>query len=71
MRLPSRPLIPTLAAFLTAVLTAAIFATPASAAPTGIPSKTTAQTYLNALTVAAEANAGTYDRDLFPHWTTL
>ncbi|MBB2949213.1 hypothetical protein FB565_009018, partial [Actinoplanes lutulentus] len=30
-----------------------------------------AQTYLNALTVGAEANASTYDRDLFPHWITI
>ncbi|MBB2946350.1 hypothetical protein FB565_006118 [Actinoplanes lutulentus] len=44
---------------------------PAEAAPPGIPSRATAQTYLNSLTVAAEANAGTYDRDLFPHWITI
>lgn len=48
-----------------------LLVSPAQAAPTGIPSKATAQTYLNALTVAAEANADTYDRDLFPHWITI
>ncbi|KAG8820698.1 hypothetical protein FRC18_011633 [Serendipita sp. 400] len=31
----------------------------------------TAKTYLAALTVRAEANADTYDRDLFPHWITI
>ncbi|HWS37702.1 MAG TPA: HNH endonuclease family protein [Actinoplanes sp.] len=53
------------------LLSFGLLASPAQAAPTGIPSKATAQTYLNALTVAAEANAGTYDRDLFPHWITI
>ncbi|MEV4283834.1 HNH endonuclease family protein [Actinoplanes xinjiangensis] len=52
-------------------LTAAALAGPAAATPPGIPSKATAQSQLNALTVAAEANAGTYDRDLFPHWITI
>lgn len=61
-----------LVAVLTAALiTAGLLASPAEAAPTGIPAKSTAQTYLNALTVAAEANASTYDRDLFPHWITI
>ncbi|MEV4282613.1 HNH endonuclease family protein [Actinoplanes xinjiangensis] len=54
-----------------ALITIGLLASPAEAAPTGIPSKSTAQTYLTALTVAAEANAGTYDRDLFPHWITI
>jgi hypothetical protein len=61
-----------LAAAVTAgALTAAALAGPAAATPPGIPSKATAQSQLNALTVAAEANAGTYDRDLFPHWITI
>ncbi|MEU4561932.1 HNH endonuclease family protein [Actinoplanes sp. NPDC023936] len=68
MRLSLRPLIP---ALLAAVLGVTALSTPAEAAPTGIPAKATAQTYLNALTVAAEANAGSYDRDLFPHWVTI
>ncbi|MEV0900278.1 HNH endonuclease family protein [Actinoplanes sp. NPDC049802] len=68
MRLFPRPL----AAGLTAgLITIGLLASPAQAAPTGIPSKATAQTYLSALTVAAEANAGTYDRELFPHWITI
>jgi hypothetical protein len=68
MPLSPRPLM----AGVTAVLiTLGLLASPAQAAPTGIPSKSTAQTYLTALTVAAEANAGTYDRDLFPHWITI
>jgi hypothetical protein len=68
MRLSLRPLIP---AVLTGILVSLTLGAPAEAAPTGIPSKATAQTYLNALTVAAEANASTYDRDLFPHWITI
>jgi hypothetical protein len=49
----------------------ALVAAPAAATPPGIPTKATAQTRLNALTVAAEANASSYDRDLFPHWITI
>ncbi|GAB2867585.1 HNH endonuclease family protein [Actinocorallia aurea] len=45
--------------------------TPAAATPPGIPSLATAQSQLAGLTVAAEANASTYDRDLFPHWITI
>ncbi|MEU8663700.1 HNH endonuclease family protein [Actinoplanes philippinensis] len=54
-----------------ALITIGLLASPAQAAPTGIPSKSTAQTYLAALTVAAEADADSYDRDLFPHWITI
>ncbi|GGN62597.1 hypothetical protein GCM10010112_20970 [Actinoplanes lobatus] len=68
MRLSPRPLIAGLTAGL---ITLGLLASPVQAAPTGIPTKATAQTYLNALTVAAEANASTYDRDLFPHWITI
>jgi hypothetical protein len=62
---------PVMAVVTAALITLGLLASPAQAAPTGIPSKSTAQTYLNALTVAAEANASTYDRDLFPHWITI
>ena len=44
---------------------------PASATPPGIPSKTTAQSQLNALTVAAQGSTSGYSRDLFPHWITI
>jgi hypothetical protein len=60
-----------LAAIAVGTLATGLVAGPAAATPPGIPSKATAQTYLNALTVGAEANAGTYDRDLFPHWITI
>ncbi|MFD6568309.1 HNH endonuclease family protein [Micromonospora profundi] len=43
----------------------------ASAAPPGIPSKATAQSQLNALTVAAQGSTSGYSRDLFPHWITI
>ncbi|WP_179781992.1 GmrSD restriction endonuclease domain-containing protein [Micromonospora jinlongensis] len=44
---------------------------PASAVPPGIPSKATAQSQLNALTVAAQGSTSGYSRDLFPHWITV
>lgn len=60
-----------LAALATAAVATGLLASPAQATPPNIPTKATAQTELNSLTVAAEANAGTYDRDLFPHWITI
>ena len=50
---------------------ATLTATPASATPPGIPSKATAQSQLNALTVAAQGSMTGYSRDLFPHWITI
>ncbi|MBQ1019825.1 HNH endonuclease [Micromonospora sp. D93] len=44
---------------------------PASATPPGIPSKATAQSQLNALTVASQGSTSGYSRDLFPHWVTI
>ncbi|MGS2618593.1 HNH endonuclease family protein [Micromonospora sp. LZ34] len=49
----------------------AVAAQPASATPPGIPSKATAQSQLNALTVAAQGSTSGYSRDLFPHWITV
>ncbi|SIM54974.1 HNH endonuclease family protein [Micromonospora cremea] len=48
-----------------------VSAQPASATPPGIPSKATAQSQLNALTVAAQGSTSGYSRDLFPHWVTI
>ncbi|MGC4864660.1 HNH endonuclease family protein [Micromonospora sp. DT53] len=48
-----------------------ISAQPASATPPGIPSKATAQSQLNALTVATQGSTSGYSRDLFPHWITI
>ncbi|WP_158847197.1 HNH endonuclease family protein [Saccharothrix deserti] len=45
--------------------------TPAQATPPNIPSLATAQSELNALTVAAEGSTTGYSRDLFPHWSTV
>ncbi|WP_236808299.1 HNH endonuclease family protein [Amycolatopsis albispora] len=45
--------------------------TPAGATPPNIPSKSTAQSELNSLTVAAEGSLSGYSRDLFPHWSTV
>ncbi|KAK1831527.1 hypothetical protein QBC39DRAFT_351514 [Podospora conica] len=39
--------------------------------PPGIPSSSTAKTQLAALTVKAYVDDGTYNRDLFPHWSTI
>ncbi|MEV6519450.1 HNH endonuclease family protein [Micromonospora chalcea] len=60
----------TVAALAGAVL-AAVNAQPASATPPGIPSQATAQSQLNALTVAAQGSMSGYSRDLFPHWITI
>ncbi|MEU8158833.1 HNH endonuclease family protein [Micromonospora parva] len=48
-----------------------VSAQPASATPPGIPSKATAQSQLNALTVATQGSTSGYSRDLFPHWITI
>ncbi|SNT30000.1 Protein of unknown function [Asanoa hainanensis] len=59
------------AAILAAVAVATLAATPANATPPGIPSTASAQSQLNALTVAAEGSSSGYSRDLFPHWITI
>ncbi len=46
-------------------------AAPVMATPPGIPSKSTAQSQLNALTVRTEGSMSGYSRDLFPHWITI
>lgn len=68
---PRRPIPALLAAVLAAVLLQLGFAAPAGATPPGIPSAATARTQLAALTVAAWTHTTTYDRDLFPTWTTI
>ncbi|MCT4777152.1 MULTISPECIES: HNH endonuclease family protein [Exiguobacterium] len=52
------------------VATSLHFTTPtASALPPNIPSKSSALTKLNALTVKTEGTMTGYSRDLFPHWS--
>ncbi|WP_035697969.1 HNH endonuclease family protein [Glycomyces tenuis] len=59
------------AASLAALGVVVLDTSPAAAVrPPGIPSDSTAQSELNALTVASEQNSG-YDRDLFPHWSSV
>ncbi|WP_431945523.1 HNH endonuclease family protein [Micromonospora marina] len=58
-------------AALSATTAAVVGAGPAAATPPGIPSKATAQSRLNALTVAAEGSTSGYSRSLFPHWITI
>ncbi|MEU0961803.1 HNH endonuclease family protein [Micromonospora aurantiaca] len=60
----------TVAALAGAVL-AVVNGQSASATPPGIPSKATAQSQLNALTVATQGSTAGYSRDLFPHWITI
>lgn len=43
----------------------------AEATPPGIPSKSTAQAELSALSVATEGSLTGYDREEFPHWITI
>lgn len=70
MHRPSRWIAtPALAALTT--LAALLIAGPGSATPPGIPSKATAQSRLNALTVVAQGSTSGYSRDLFPHWITI
>ncbi|RAY11201.1 hypothetical protein DPM19_31060 [Actinomadura craniellae] len=59
-----------LAAALATVLLLAL-AQPAFATPPNIPSASTAASRLAALTVRAESNHSSYNRDLFPHWITV
>ncbi|SDH08634.1 HNH endonuclease family protein [Nonomuraea jiangxiensis] len=54
-----------------AALTLTVTAQPAAAIPPNIPSAATATSRLAALPVAAESHGSTYDRDLFPHWSTV
>ncbi|MEV4756943.1 HNH endonuclease family protein [Micromonospora sp. NPDC049559] len=60
-----------MAAALAGLTTSLVLAAPAGATPPNIPSKATAQSELNALTVAAEGSLTGYSRDLFPHWITI
>ncbi|HWM02665.1 MAG TPA: DUF1524 domain-containing protein [Actinophytocola sp.] len=43
----------------------------ANAIPPGIPDAATAQSELGQLTVAADGSMDGYDRELFPHWSTI
>jgi len=58
-------------AVIAATALSAAVAQPASATPPNIPSKTTAQSELNALTVRSEGSVTGYSRDLFPHWSAI
>jgi hypothetical protein len=55
-------------AVLAAVLSSAVVVV---AIPPGIPSESTARSLLSSLTVAPTVDDGTYDRDLFPHWSSV
>jgi hypothetical protein len=58
-------------ATLAAIAVATLTAVPADATPPGIPSKASAQSQLDGLTVATEGSSSGYSRDLFPHWITI
>jgi hypothetical protein len=49
----------------------ALTSSAAEATPPGIPSESTAQSELSALTVAADGSMDGYSRDEFPHWHTV
>ena len=53
------------------VLGTAATAATAYATPPGIPSESTARSWLAALRVAPTGSSSGYSRDLFPHWTTV
>lgn len=65
---PATCLVPVIA--LAAAL-ASLLPTPATATPPNIPSKATAQSQLDAITVAAEGSMAGYSREKFPHWSTV
>ncbi|WP_082221073.1 HNH endonuclease family protein [Luteipulveratus halotolerans] len=60
-----------LGAILAVLLLAVCFPAHASATPPGIPSTTTARSYLSAITVKTEGSSDGYSRDKFPHWITI
>jgi hypothetical protein len=68
---PRRIYRPLAAAALAVAVVSTLFAEPAAATPPNIPSKSTAQAELNALTVSSEGSMTGYSRDLFPHWITI
>ncbi|MDG4760339.1 HNH endonuclease family protein [Micromonospora sp. WMMD710] len=71
---PARPRARTAALALAALAGAALsvaISGPAAASPPGIPSKATAQSQLNALTVGSEGSTSGDSRDLFPHWIAV
>lgn len=53
------------------VITIPLGAAPAQATPPGVPTVIVAISELAAIPVEAEQNADTYDRALFPHWSTV
>jgi hypothetical protein len=67
----SRIVRPTVCAAVLGILAATLVAGPADATPPNIPSRTTAQSELNALTVASQGSMSGYSRDEFPHWITI
>jgi uncharacterized protein DUF1524 len=60
-----------LVALVVAALVVVADAAPVEALPPNIPSASQAQAQLNALTVEGEGTLSGYDRDLFPHWSTV
>ncbi|MGC9665200.1 HNH endonuclease family protein [Planosporangium sp. 12N6] len=68
---PRRALSGLLGAVVAGTALAVTLVSPAAATPPNIPAKSTAQSELNALTVAAEGAMSGYSRDLFPHWITV
>jgi hypothetical protein len=66
----SRVRLSAVSAFVGVVVTA-LLVSPAAATPPFIPSKSTAQSQLNALTVAGQQAMTGYSRDRFRHWITI
>lgn len=70
LRLPARSILTAVIAVLFASFLI-VNAPSALALPPGTPSKATAQSELDGLTVAADESMDGYSRDLFPHWITI
>lgn len=60
-----------LAVLLAWAVTALLAAAPATATPPGIPSESTARSWLGTLVVKPTGSSSGYSRDKFPHWSTI
>jgi hypothetical protein len=69
--LRTRHLIASVTTLALVTLLTVVLPQPAGAYPPGLPSKAVAQSELDALPVRPEGSSTPYDRDLFPHWTTV
>jgi len=66
-----RPIRGLLTVVVVAAVTTLTMSQTAVAAPPGVPSESTARSWLSSLRVAPTGSSSGYSRDKFPHWTTV